>query len=292
MVRKVSASQYKSMVRRAQQKRKQAINKLNQEIRRVNQKNKAAVSKHNRDVRAHNSRIRANRQRLKTELRRLSRQTSSTQYIVYRASVNTLHDSYTILERDADSQGLDARYNRILDLSERETANSLEVANRILGDDYEGEIPAEALDDSDLLDGLRRISPDLDNRWTGAVFALNSRNPDAARHFCTSAREILNTILETQAPDADVFALLPDCEKTDRGNPSRRSKIKFFLHRKGMVGDALEDFVDNDMENIVQLFHVFNKGTHGAAGKFDLPQLNAIKKRVEDGIKFLIEIIQ
>lgn len=94
-----------------------------------------------------------------------------------------------------------------------------------------------------------------------------------------------------KAPDADVFALLPTCDRTERGNPTRRSKIRYFLHRQGMPEATLEEFVENDMENIVQLFRVFNDGTHGSAGTFDLSQLNAIKKRVEDGIMFLTEII-
>ena len=37
----------------------------------------------------------------------------------------------------------------------------------------------------------------------------------------------------------------------------------------------------------MQLFRIFNDGTHGLAGTFDFLQLNAIKKRVEDGIMFL-----
>jgi hypothetical protein len=294
VARKYSASQIRNKMRQAQQKQRQAINKYNQAARRYNQGVKNAVNKYNQEVRAHNARVRANRQRIKNELARLSRQTSTTittRHLVYRTSVETLHNSYTQLENHAESQQLDPRYNRVLDLSERETANSLEVTNRILGDQNAGDTPGEELENAELLDGLRQISPDLDDRWNGAVFALNPRNPDAARHFCTSAREIITQILETKAPDADVFALLPTCETTDCGNPTRRSKIRYFLHRHGMTEDTLEEFVENDMENIVQLFRVFNDGTHGSAGTFDFPQLNAIKKRVEDGIMFLTEII-
>ena len=294
MAQRYSASQIRNKLRQAQQKRQQAINKYNQAVRRYNQGVKNAVNKYNEAARAHNARVRANRQRIKNELARLSRQsttTTTTRYVVYRTSVETLHESYTRLENYADSQQLDPRYNRVLDLSERETANSLEVTNRILGDENAGDTPAEELENAELLDGLRKISPDLDDRWSGAVFALNPRNPDAARHFCTSAREIITQILEIEAPDADVFALLPTCEKTDRGNPTRRSKIRCFLHRQGITEDPLEEFVENDMENIVQLFRIFNDATHGSAGTFDFPQLNAIKKRVEDGIMFLTEII-
>jgi hypothetical protein len=84
---------------------------------------------------------------------------------------------------------------------------------------------------------------------------------------------------------------MPTCDKTDRGNPTRRSKIRYFLHLQGMTEGTLEEFVENDMENIVQLFRIFNVGTHGSAGTFDFPQLNTIRKRVEDSIMFLTEII-
>jgi hypothetical protein len=293
MAQRFSASQIRNEIRQAQQKQRQAIDKHNQAVRRYNQGVKNAVNKYNQAVRAHNARVRANRQRIKNELTRLGRQSTAitTRYVVYRTSVETLHQSHSRLENLAESEQLGPRYNRVLDLSERETANSLVVTNRILGDENAGDTPAEELENAELLDGLRKISPELDDRWKGAVFSLSPQNPDAARHFCTSAREIITQILEIKAPDADVFALLPDCDTTDRGNPTRRSKIRYFLYRQGMTEDALEDFVENDMENIVQLFRIFNVGTHGAAGTFDFPQLNAIKTRVEDGIMFLTEII-
>ncbi len=291
MAQRYSASQIRSKMRQAQQKQRQAINKYNQDVRRYNQGVKNTVNKYNQAVHAHNARVRAYRQRIKNELARLSHQSTTTWHVVYQTSVETLHESYTRLDNYADSQQLDPRYNRVLDLSERETANSLEVTNRILGDENAGDTPADELENAELFDGLRKISPDLDDRWKGAVYALNPRNPDAARHFCTSAREIVTQILEMKAPDADVFALLPTCDRTERGNPTRRSKIRYFLYRQGMAENTLEEFVENDMENIVQLFHVLNDGTHGSAGTFDLPQLNAIKKRVEDGIMFLTEII-
>ena len=293
MAKRFSPSQIRSKIRQAQQKQQQAIDNYNQAVRRYNQGLKNAVNKYNQAVREHNARVRANRQRIKNEFARLSRQSTTieTRYVVYRTSVETLHQSYSRLENYAESHQLDPRYNRVLDLSERETANSLVVTNRILGDENAGDTPAVKLENAELLDGLRKISPDLDDRWKGAVFSLNPHNPDAARHFCTSAREIITQILEIKAPDTDVFTLLPDCDTTDRGNPTRRSKIRYFLYRLGMMEDVLEDFVENDLENIVQLFHIFNVGTHGVAGTFDLPQLNMIKKRVEDGIMFLTEII-
>ena len=58
-----------------------------------------------------------------------------------------------------------------------------------------------------------------------------------------------------------------------------------------MIEETLEEFVAQDMDNILQLFRLFNEGTHGPAGAFDLQQLVGIKKRVEDGIMYLAHIV-
>lgn len=291
MARRISTSQLRSKLQQAQRKTQQAIDKYNREVKRYNQQVKRVVDDYNREVRTHNLRVRANRQRIKRELAKLSGQpTKKTQYVVYRTSVNSLYEAYTHLEQQSETQNFDPRYNRLLDLSERETANSLEVLNLLSGLEPESE-EASSDQDTTLLDELRKIHDDLDSRWQGAVYALNPRNPDAARHFCTSAREIISQILELRAPDADVISSMPSCDRTDQGKPTRRVKLKFLLTRKGMLEDVLEEFVEQDMENIVQLFRVFNDGTHGSAGTFSFQQLNSIKKRVEDGIMFLAEII-
>ena len=279
MTRRISASQLQSKLRQAQRKTQQAIDKYNREVKRYNQQVKRVVDDYNREVRTYNSRVRANRQRIKRELAKLSGQpTKKTQYVVYRTSVNSLYEAYTHLEQQSETQNFDPRYNRFLDLSERETANSLEVLSLLSGLEPDS-AEASREQDATLLDELRKISDDLDGRWQGAVYALNPRNPDAARHFCTSAREIISQILELRAPDADVISSMPSCDRTDQGKPTRRSKLKFLLTRKGMLEDVLEEFVEQDMENIVQLFRVFNDGTHGSAGTFSFQQLNSIKKK-------------
>jgi len=283
MPRRITPSQFRSKLRQLEQKQRQAINNINR-----------AIDNYNREVRSYNSRVRANRQRLQSELNRLNRQPTTTRRTVhttYTISVQTLQQTYSRLDQQAETEQWDPLYYRVLDLSERETANSLEVTNRLLGTDTYQEEYAEDLQDAALTNQLREISEDLDDRWRGAVFALDPRNPDAARHFCTSAREIFTQILEVKAPDSEVVNLLPHCEMTPQGKPTRRSKIRFLLHQRGMTEDTLEEFVEQDMDNIVKLFSIFNDGTHGSAGTFDLHQLSAIKKRVENGIVFLAEIV-
>jgi hypothetical protein len=290
MVRYVSPSEFQRLCRDLEQKRRQAIDQYNQQVRRHNENVKRSIDNYNREVRAHNDRVRAYRQRMQSALTSLSRQPVVTRYVVFRTSVQKLSSAYVSLESRGDAS-LGPAYNRVLDLSERETSNSVDVANALLGSPPDPEPSSDGLEDAQLTDELRRISDDLDDRWRGAVFALNPRNPDAARHFCTSAREIITQILETKAPDIVVIEAMPDCARTEQGKPTRRAKVKFFLHRKGMVEETLEEFVEQDMQNIVELFGIFNDGTHGTAGTFDMQTLSVIRKRVEEGIFFLSRLI-
>lgn len=305
----VTPSQWNGMVRQAQQRQRQAIDAMNRDIRAHNQKVAQAVNEHNRkarehnrkvdqaidtynrEVRAHNARVRADRQRLKSELERLARQAAAPRYVSFRVSVNAVQTAYERLDRVATSGGLDERYNEVLDLSEREAANNAGLMNALLegGSSRAASEPPSA--ESPLTAILQAVSADLGNRWRGALFSLNPQNPDAARHFCASAREIIAGILDAKAPDSAVLGALPGCDRTPAGTPTRRSKIRYFLHLKGMNSEELGDFVEADMNNVVELFPVFNKGTHGTAGAFDFAQLHAMRQRVEHAIAFLTRII-
>ncbi len=139
---------------------------------------------------------------------------------------------------------------------------------------------------------LAEINPDLDARWRGALYALSPKNPDAARHFCTSAREMITTILELEAPDAAVKAAIPDYPKTPNGGVSRRARIQYFVQRRGDEHESLTEFVDEDINSVIALFDEFNRGTHGSAGSFSLGQLGAIKNRVEGAIRFIHRLIR
>jgi hypothetical protein len=300
MVRRVTPAQLKSLQRQALNKHKQAVDRYNREVRKHNQNVKQqaqkinqAIGQYNREVRAYNSRVRSNRQRVQSELAKLNRQSYQPRLSALHISANTLFTTYGSLEQRAETQLLSAEYNQALDFSEQETANSLQVMNSLLDSENEpSESSSDDLRGTGLTDELSSISGDLDARWRGAVFSLHPDNPDAARHFCTSAREVITQILEIKAPDDEVFRWFPDCQRTDRGNATRKAKIKFILSLKGFNDKTFQDFVEQDVADIIELFRVFNDGTHGSAGKFGLQQLAAIKRRVEDGIRFLTGLAQ
>lgn len=287
-----SPSQLRSMIRQAQQKQRQAIDKINRELRARSQRVNQAVRNYNQQVTAYNARLRANRDRLVRELARLSRPTTSSRQVTLRVSFNSVHRAYERLERAADAGQLDQRYSEILDLSEREAANSAGLVNAFEGDAEQtsGAAPDEPA--SPVTPFLEIISSELADRWRGALYSLSPRNPDAARHFCTSAREIIARILQTKAPDDAVAAAAPDCDRTPQGPPTRRAKLRYLLQARGLDQADLEAFVESDISNVVELFEVFNSGTHGTAGAIKLTQLQALRKRVEDGIAFLSHLVR
>lgn len=304
MPRRVTPSQLKSMIRQAERQQRQAIDAYNRKVRQHNVKVKRAVDEYNRDVDRynaarrkqkrevdaynrevdrHNARVRRDRQRLLGELRRLERQASSTRYVPVQSSVRVLSQAYERV--DVEAEAWTGAGPALADLAETETANSAAVANALLGEQAEVEGEDTAIENE-----LLEISEDLDKRWRGALFSLDSRNPDAARHFCTSAREILTRVIELEAPDEEVLNATPGCEKLEDGRPVRRAKIGYLLSRSGADHESLRDFVDTDVDDVLKLFRVFNDATHGEAGVFDLSALRALKHRVEGAIRFLSAI--
>ena len=101
---------------------------------------------------------------------------------------------------------------------------------------------------------------------------------------------MLDAMLAQAAPDLDVFAANPSAARTERGSPTRRSRVDFCLNRTDSFDDSLAAFVDADIKNVITLFDEFNRGTHGPAGRFDLVQLRAIKLRVEDAVRFVSRV--
>ena len=264
-------------------------------MRQAQARQRQAVSKYNREVRAYNSRDRANRDRLRRELERLSRTPTrvAVRYTVYHRSVMMLQESFDRLEAVAESASWDGDH-ALFDMSEAEAANSVAVLNALNTETPHvnpGEREVMELQATTISDELARIDADLDQRWRGALFALHPGNPDAGRHFCTSSREMLDRMLKQAAPDHDVLVADPGAPKTEQGSPTRRARVVYCLRRRGSYNDSLAAFIDDDIENVVTLFHEFNHGTHGHAGQFDLVNLRAIKLRVENAIRFVAQII-
>ncbi len=277
MAKSFNMSSFKSQMRQAQRKIERDMKSE------INKATRKFENDMNRELRKYNSKVRHNQQVITRELNKL--QSSSTVRSTYTISLGAMHQHYTTIGSIYSDSVVSPRQEHILDLVEREQANSLITANAIQNDDFS----SENTEDIEIANKLLYVSEDLNNRWRGAVFAMNPQNPDAARHFCTSAREIFTEFMELKAPDIQVFAYNPNCEKTDRGNATRREKIKYMM-RNTDIHSSVIDFAEADITNILELFHVLSDGTHGAAGRYEFQKLVQVKKRVEQGINFLCEI--
>lgn len=302
MAKRVTPAQLRNMIRQAEQKQrravqaynrevdkfnrgqKQAVQDYNREVDKFNKGQKRAVDDYNREARAHNARVRANRRRLQAEVQKMSRQSATTHTVTYRRSFAVMQQTSVQVEAAGASDDL-------LELVDGEAANSAGVLNALLAEPAGVENDAtqaelEELQRTSLTVELDALPEDLQKRWAGALFALNPRNPEAGRHFCTSAREILITVVESGASDAEVIAADPDCRLPD-GRVSRRSKITHCLARKNLQGESLASMIEADVNNVLDLFGIVNAGTHGKAETYDIAALTAIKQRVEDAIRFL-----
>lgn len=282
----MSRSQIQSRIRQAQQRRQRAIGEINRTVRKYNSDRNRAIDNYNREVRTYNARARRNRERLARELARSARPSSTTVHIEYRRSVMTLRQSFSVIE-GATNSGRWTYGDDIYELAAGEAANSVSVLNALDGQESTDEAEGDQLKISTISGELESISVDLCGRWEGALYALDPRNPDAARHFCSSAREILTRIVEGLASDQDVLAAGEQYPLTPNGKVSRRARIMFSLDQQGRSSVELERFIEADIDNVVALFQEFNEGTHGTAGIFNLMQLKTMKRRVEDAVHFL-----
>lgn len=299
MVRRTTPAQYRAAVQKSQRDQKRAVDDYNREVRRHNADVQKAVDNYKREVRNYNSKVRAHnrqvesqRHRVNQELARLRSRPTGATFISYRTTTTTFVETYTAADARLASRSGSHTDQHFLDLASDEAANSVYLLNALDGDGATEEDPSEEeLRAPSMASELGAFGSDLVHRWTGALYALSPHNPDAARHFCTSAREVLITMIDSSAPDADVQHADPACEVMERGFPTRKAKIRHLLRRQGVTADDMTDVVEQDMINVLSLFRTFNDGTHGHAGRFSISELSAIRTRVESAIGFIHQVI-
>lgn len=288
-MKKINTSQLRSKIRQIEQKQRTAINNYNRAVRQYNTQVKRAVNEYNSAVRRHNANVLHNRQIIQREISRLRSSSFSYKitYSRYVTSIENIQTFYnTIVSKYPEGAVVEENQEYVLDLIEKENAQALETANNFLED---ADQDVNDVENKEIENRLAEVSADLMNRWKGAIFSLNPQNPDAARHFCTSTRELFTDFIELKASDDSVFAYNPNAQKTERGNATRKEKIKYMM-RNYNFDNCVVEFIDADIENILELFHILSDATHGEAGRYEYIKLMQVKKRVEQGINFLCKI--
>lgn len=293
MVKRISTAKLKSDIRKAERQTKKAVNDYNRQVRKTNRliddynrEIRKVTHEFNRAAREYNAEVKKARRIINREIQR---QSSSTRIVVtteYDKSAFSMLGDYAVVS-NTYPEGIEVNsyQNEILDLVENEQANGLITTSSVFGS-----MPIEQnTKEIEIKRALASYSEDLADRWVGAIYSLNPDNPDATRHFCTSARELFTLFIEMNAPDDAVFRYNENAQRTDRGNATRKEKIRFMMRDSGL-DESVVDFADSDIENILQLFRVLSDGTHGKAGRYTYQELMQIRRRVEHGINFLCTI--
>lgn len=265
---------------------KSQMNKIQRDAKNIERQFKQGINDYNRAVRQYNSNVRTAQNKIQRELNRMQTATYTIKTNYY-ISTKVVHDTYTKVSNSYDNGDID---ESIFKAIENEDANNLELGNVVLNNE-EIENSDVELDESNISAKLIKISSDLDNRWKGALFSLNPNNPEAARHFCTSTREILKVLIDDGIKDKDVVATNPQCKKTNNGTPTRKEKIKYAMNKKGISNKLIIEFTNNNIENAVSLINELSNGTHGHSNRYSLNQLKSFKKRFEDSINFICDYV-
>jgi len=135
---------------------------------------------------------------------------------------------------------------------------------------------------------LPKFDEGLYNMWKGAVETLNSKNPDKARQFITSIRELFTHLFQKLASDKDIREWTEDPTLFHEGRPKRMTRLLYIL--RNINDNLFADFIKKDIETILSLIDLFQKGTHSLSSGFTEHQLIAIKSKSESTLKYLLEI--
>jgi hypothetical protein len=129
---------------------------------------------------------------------------------------------------------------------------------------------------------------DLVAMWRGALDVLDSRHTDYARHCSVSLRELLTQVIHKLAPDNHIREWTNDPKLFDKNRPTRKARLLFIC--RSVNHDIFSDFVDKDIDAILEFFKLFQRGTHQVIIPYTHIQLLTLKAKIESTISFLIEI--
>jgi hypothetical protein len=74
---------------------------------------------------------------------------------------------------------------------------------------------------------LLKLDPELITMWVGAKEAISSDNPDNARHFNVSLRELFTHVLHKLAPDKEIESWSSNPADFDKGRPTRAARLRY-----------------------------------------------------------------
>lgn len=135
---------------------------------------------------------------------------------------------------------------------------------------------------------LALIDPELVRLLRGAREAFDSDNPDRVRHTITSFRELFTQVLHHLAPDDKVRNWSTSDDDFHERRPTRKARLLYIC--RSINCPPFCEYVQKDVEMMVEVAGLLQKGTHQVAIPYTEKQLLALKVTLESGIRHLIEI--
>ena len=138
---------------------------------------------------------------------------------------------------------------------------------------------------------LKGVDPALARPYEGARDVLYGTNPDRARHFLSSQRELWNHLLRIIAPDEQVQEWIPKEGKDllHEGKPTRKARILYLC--RDLNHDSLTEFVVRDTHALVTLVNLFNR-VHQLEPKLSDQQLRALQLRSDSWLTYILQIFK
>jgi len=133
MARRFNASLFRSQMRQVVNKYNQGIRKYNDAVRKLDQERRRAINTYNQEIRKYNATQRSQQQKIKSAITQLNRTPIFQSYSIIVASTRTLGQAYARLEDQAAIAASPDQERLIIDLPQKETANSLDVINALNG---------------------------------------------------------------------------------------------------------------------------------------------------------------
>lgn len=135
---------------------------------------------------------------------------------------------------------------------------------------------------------LSQIFPEAPNLYQGAISAILSNNTDKQRHFTVSLRELFRLVFHGLAPNNLFLKWNKDPTYVDKGQPTRRGRLAYIY--RDINFPPFLDLIEKDIDNVLELDNLLQKGVHSKKKPFTKQQLWAILYRMESFIYFLIKI--
>ena len=194
---------------------------------------------------------------------------------------------------DHESSIIEVLEPDIIQYPSHEVFREAELLEQITVPEDEQEVLAEyevipIPEEKSLEDWLGEINSGFPSLLQGARAAVNTDNPDRARHVASSLRELIGHVLRQLAPEDKIRVWATDPSYYHNDRPTRRARLLYICKEINFY--PLSEFVDADVKSAVTLIDALNAETHVILCRLTDQQLRLLVDRTELCLLFLLRL--